>query len=101
MRQKISVSDIPIELLYNKEVNEIKMLEHKHNLACQPIPITWKIEDESFNHEGMIEVTFNAKVRSVELKKKYNLTYPFKTRSVQGKWVWSDFQQKVLWSEEI
>ena len=68
------------------------MLEHKHNLACQPIPITWTVEDESFNYEGMIEVTYNAKVRSVELKKKYNLDYPFKIRSMQGKWVWSDFQ---------
>ena len=70
-------------------------------MACPPIPITFSVEDESFNYEGMIEVTFSAKVRSVELKPKFNLDYPFKTRTLNGHWVWSDVHQKVVWSEEV
>ena len=41
LRQRVAVSDFPIELLYNKEVNQLKALEHKHNLACAPISVTF------------------------------------------------------------
>lgn len=37
----------------------------------------------------------------MELQAKHNLDYPFKVRSVHGRWVWSEAQQKVVWSEEI
>ena len=88
-------------MLYNPEVNRIKALQHKHNLGCPPMPIELQIEDESFENNGRIGVKYRATVKKVDLELSSELRFPFKIRGVRGQWLWSDAQERGVWSEDL
>ena len=67
------LSEYPIELLYNEEINKIKSLQKKINLGCSPLPVVCQIEDEALQVDGQVEVTYCAKAAGVEIKQKYAL----------------------------
>ena len=47
-RGKVKMSDVPIDLLYNREINKIKANEVNNVLNGSCIPVQFNIEHDSF-----------------------------------------------------
>ena len=55
-RQQVKFSDIPIEVLYNSEINKLKAGEVSAGLRQNPV--MFSVDNECFAKDGKIEVTY-------------------------------------------
>lgn len=66
-RQKVHLSDIPIDILYNSQTNQIKAAAFS-GVTTSYIPIHFKVEHESFAQGGDYDVTYTAQINGVDIE---------------------------------
>ena len=72
-RMKVNLSDIPLELLFNKHTNMMKATE-VNGVTDSFVPIHFKLEHDSFiKQNGSQEVTFTTQINGVDIEVKQML----------------------------
>ena len=71
-REKTKISTIPIDVLFNKEINLIKATQIS-GITNSFVPIEFKIENEAFCVNDNYEVIYTTHINKVPIEAKYNV----------------------------
>ena len=66
-RPKVKLADVPIDVLYNPEINKI-LGSRSCGVTNSFVPVHFKIENEAFSRGGTFEVEYSTYINDVEIQ---------------------------------
>lgn len=70
----VRLSEIPIDVLYNKKINVIKGIEMSGVAGNSFVPIEFHIEQDAFTQNGDFEITYKSHVNRVDIEERCVIT---------------------------
>lgn len=83
-RQKVRLSTIPIDVLYNSHTNQIKATALS-GITTSYVPIHFKLEHESFAKHGRFEVTYTTQINGVDIEATHRVSKVAKHKGANEK----------------
>ena len=83
-REKVLLSTIPIDVLYNSHTNQIKATALS-GITTSYVPIHFKLEHESFAQNGKYEVTYTTQINGVDIEATHRVSKIAKNKGANEK----------------